>query len=298
MEKMNRAELTESSYPNCINFKEIDVTFGCNAGCLYCSLAKSNSNTTSLRIDHLLDENTLPNGIYLSPNSDPFDPIASESSHKIIEYFLPKGVSILINTKNAIPNKTIKLLAKYKENVIPQISIARMDQELSDYLEPNTAKVSKRIDTIRKLAEVGLPVRALMTPLFPGIDDVPPKIEELVKNVKNAGAKGLKSSYVVLRDDGNIQDNQILKKIKKHPQLSNSLKLMTERMDIQIGHGNIFPIENRIKTYALLNKICENYNLKFLACTVLDPALKDIITNDFHSCRSVWTYQKDFIKIS
>lgn len=295
MDIKNRAEFTESSYPNCINFKEIDLTFGCNAGCIYCSLAKFKSNAKPLSIDHLFKQKDLPKGIYLSPNSDPFDNLSSDLSYEIIKWYLPKSVPILINTKNAIPNKTIELLAKYKENVIPQISIARLDQDLTDYLEPHTSNIKERIETVRKLAAVSLPVRVLLIPLFPGIDDKPDLLEEITLIIKEAGAKAIKASYVVLRDSGKIKDNILLERIKNNPQLLKSYRLMNEEMNIHIGNGKIYPKKNRIKTYSYLNELCERIGIKFLTCTVLDPAMKELDNKDFKLCENVWKHQKEFL---
>lgn len=293
---MNRAFFNLSSYPICIKFDEIDVTSGCNAGCLYCSLAKNKEYSEKLSIKHLLtDNNPLPKGVYLSPNSDPFDKLASELTHELLSYYLPKGVSFLINTKNKIPDKTISLLAKYKNKVIPQISIARLDQDITDYLEPNTSSIIDRLETIAKLSKAGLPVRVLMIPLFPDTDDKPDVIERFIKEIKKTGAKALKASYVVLRDKKTMKDNSILRHILNHKTLSRSFDLMTENMKVHIGEGRIYPIDKRVKTYKLINKLCKENDIYFLTCTVLDPAMKKINSDDFISCRNVWTYQNKLL---
>ena len=293
---MNNAQFTDSNYPNCINFKELDLTSGCNAGCLYCSLAKHKTNAKPLNIQNLFENNYLPNGIYLSPNSDPFDPVAADLSFEIASYFLPKGVPILINTKNSIPDKTIFLLAKYRNLVIPQISIARSDQKLTDYLEPNTSTIEERFETVRRLSLEGLPVRVLMIPLFPGVDDKKDLLEEQVKKAKEAGAKGIKASYVVLRDSGSEKDNLILNKIQAHPALEESFKQMKEESLIHIGNGKIYPIEKRIETYSYIDKLCEKVGIRFLSCTILDPSMKKVKGSSFTTCNNVWKYQNEFLK--
>jgi DNA repair photolyase len=62
-------------------------------------------------------------------------------------------------------------------------------------MEPRAATPAKRLDTIRKLAESGIPVSVLVAPLVPGVNDH--EIEDILQATYAAGAR--EAGYVLLR---------------------------------------------------------------------------------------------------
>ncbi|MFC1565130.1 hypothetical protein ACFL6G_09360 [candidate division KSB1 bacterium] len=286
-----KAVLQESSYQNCINFKEIDLTDGCSIGCIYCGLSK-HARSEQLDINDLLNSNKIPKGLYLSPNSDPFAHNAAESTHELLRYYLPKGVNISIITKSIIPANTISLLSKYYRQVIPQISLARMNDALNNYIEPGAASANERIQNMEEMSVSGLKVRALAIPMYPGIDDTEDNLRTLLINFKKAGVSSLKAAFVLVRIGGKRKDEFILNRMIKHPELKNCLNKMTETIKAHIGDGNVPEITYRKQFYCKVAEICKEYQLKFASCSVLDPALLDCETTGFPVCKSIWTFSK------
>lgn len=285
---MYEGELKQSSYPNCIKYHELDVALGCNVKCIYCGLAANKTKVEKVCIDNLLTE--LPKevkGIYLSPNTDAFSKIAAESTHKVLEYYLPKGVNFLIITKNIIPTKTIELLSKYPDQITIKISLARLNQCLIDYIEPGSASAIDRLKTMKALVVAGLKVQALLMPMYPSVDDGEKELRELVEKIRETGVKLVKSAYVIIRNGTKEKDIEMIKKMKNHPALEHSWELMSETLTPQIGSGQIYPFNKRIEYYTMLGQICRENGMFFSACTVLDPALKKVKSSDFLICNDL-----------
>lgn len=285
---MDDAFFVESNYP-CINYKQIDLSRGCNVNCIYCGLANNNSPTNRFDISNLLNSSEIPEGLYFSPNSDPFSKINIESTHSLLQKYLPLGVKVLIITKKIIPQKTIELIAKYSNQVIPKISLARLDEELSGYIESGADSPDKRLQTLKQLTDAGLKAQLLLMPLFPGVDDSVEKIENIINRASDYGVKYVKASYAILRDSGKPKDQVILDKVKNHPVLIKSWNLMTEEIKLQIGSGKTLPLKQRINFYKMINSFCIKNDIVFSACTVLDPALKNHHELNFAVCDNIYS---------
>jgi DNA repair photolyase len=285
---MQIAKLKLSSYPNCIKYHELDVITGCNVKCIYCGLADVGQKICCMNIDDALKQIADVKGIYLSPNTDAFSKICADTSHNILEYCLPKGIKFLLITKNVIPTKTIELIAKYPKQITVKVSLARINQELINYIEPGSASALDRLKTMKLLVDAGLKVQALLMPLYPGVDDDEEKIINIVEKIHETGVRLVKAAYVVIRKGDKPKDKKIINKMLSHAELKNAWNLMTEVQKIQIGEGQIYPFEKRLSFYRMLAKICTERDMKFSACTVLDIALKNITNNDFLICKNLY----------
>ena len=51
------------------------------------------------------------------------------------------------------------------------ISVTSLDRQLSRRLEPRAAAPERRLQTIRRLTDAGIPVRLLLAPLIPVLND-------------------------------------------------------------------------------------------------------------------------------
>jgi DNA repair photolyase len=290
MQTVESAILKPSSYPNCIKYHELDVTKGCNVKCIYCGLAYSKKEVQRVVVDieELIQQTPDVKGIYLSPNTDAFSKICADTTHKILESLLPKGIKFLLFTKNVIPDETINLLAKYPEQITIKISLARIDQELIKYIEPGSASATNRLKTMKALVDAGIEkVQVVLMPLYPGVDDDKEKIIDLIDEIRKTGVKLVKAAFVVIRNSEKPKDIEMITKMLHHPELKKSWELMTETMKVQIGEGQIFPFEKRLAFYQMLSKICADRDMNFSACTVLDSALNHVTVDDFKICKSL-----------
>ena len=302
---MYTTQLRSSSYPNCIKYHELDVAKGCSVKCIYCGLANADKGVQRINVDmeelakqiHALKNEGVFEGIYLNPNTDAFAKICADATHEILETFLPQGVKFLLITKSIIPPKTIQLLAKYRDQITIKISLSRTDQELIKYTEPGAASATDRLTTMKSLIDAGIEkTQVLLMPLYPGIDDQEGKIIDLIDKIKETGVKLVKAAFVVIRNGEKAKDIEMINKMLEHPKLKQSWALMTEtQQKVQIGEGKIYPSNERFAFYKMVYKICNDRNMKFSACCVLDPALFQLFNqpeynttrNNFQICKNL-----------
>jgi DNA repair photolyase len=62
-------------------------------------------------------------------------------------------------------------------------------------MEPRAATPPKRLETIRKLSEAGIPASVMVAPIVPGLNDQ--EIERILDSARAAGAR--EAGYVILR---------------------------------------------------------------------------------------------------
>jgi len=110
---------------------------------------------------------------------------------------------IEIVTKNALVTRDLDLLAEMARQrlVRVSISITSLDQQLTSRMEPRTSSPQARLQAIQKLSAAGVPTRALLAPIIPGLNDM--EIPRLLRAVSEAG--GQAASYTMLRLPGVVQ---------------------------------------------------------------------------------------------
>ena len=80
------------------------------------------------------------------------------------------------------------------------VSIPTVDDDLWRRTEPGTAHPRQRLRAIEKLVAAGLDVGVGMAPILPGLSDRPDRLEAVVKAARDAGATGLWSGMLHLKD--------------------------------------------------------------------------------------------------
>ncbi|HZZ30175.1 MAG TPA: PA0069 family radical SAM protein [Pirellulales bacterium] len=93
-------------------------------------------------------------------------------------------------TKNALVLRDLDLLAPHaKQNMCAvNISVTTLDADLARDLEPRTSPPAARLRAIKELSSAGVPVRASVAPVIPGLTDV--EIPSILEAVAAAGACG------------------------------------------------------------------------------------------------------------
>jgi DNA repair photolyase len=75
------------------------------------------------------------------------------------------------------------------------LSITTLDGELARSMEPRTSTPAARLRAVKELSEAGVPVRVLIAPVIPGLNEA--EIPALLKAAQEAGAKAAR--YILLR---------------------------------------------------------------------------------------------------
>jgi DNA repair photolyase len=78
-------------------------------------------------------------------------------------------------------------------------SIPTLDERVWRTTEPGTAPPRSRLRAIKRLAEAGIDVGVGMAPILPGLSDRKEQLEDVVREARAAGARGIWANVVYLR---------------------------------------------------------------------------------------------------
>ncbi|WP_163515220.1 PA0069 family radical SAM protein [Gelidibacter japonicus] len=142
--------------------------------------------------------------IVMSGNTDCYQPAEKryEITRKCLEVFLKYRHPVGIITKNALILRDLDLLkALAKDNLVAvNISITSLSEDTRRVLEPRTATIKKRLETVKNLSEHGIPVNVMMAPIIPSINSH--EVLALAKKVSEMGA--LSMGHTIVRLNGAI----------------------------------------------------------------------------------------------
>lgn len=142
--------------------------------------------------------------IVMSGNTDCYQPIEKqyELTRKCLEVFLRYKHPVGIITKNAMILRDLDLLKELaKDNLIRvNISITSLSETTRRVLEPRTATIKKRLETVKILSENGIPVNVMMAPIIPSINSH--EVLALAKKASEMGA--LSMGHTIVRLNGAI----------------------------------------------------------------------------------------------
>ncbi len=115
----------------------------------------------------------------------------------MLETLLKHRHPVTLVTKSALILRDLDVLTALAEHrlVRVMISLTSLDRELKRTLEPRTASPEARLKVIRTLAEAGVPVGTLISPVIPGLTDH--ELERLLEAARDAGASS--ASWMLLR---------------------------------------------------------------------------------------------------
>ncbi|MBA6151852.1 PA0069 family radical SAM protein [Gelidibacter maritimus] len=142
--------------------------------------------------------------IVMSGNTDCYQPAEKqyEITRRCLEVFLKYKHPVGIITKNALILRDLDLLKELaKDNLITvNISVTSLSEDTRRVLEPRTATIKKRLETVKVLSEHGIPVNVMMAPIIPSINSH--EVLALAKKVSELGA--LSMGHTIVRLNGAI----------------------------------------------------------------------------------------------
>ncbi|ABN75909.1 PA0069 family radical SAM protein [Cereibacter sphaeroides] len=212
-----RSALTYNRSPDLPFDRSVNPYRGCEHGCIYCFARPSHAY---LNLSPGLDFETRliarpgiaavlerelrarsyrAAPIALGTNTDPYQPI--EATHRLMREILEVLAAfrhpVAITTKGTLIERDLDLLAPMAAEGLLRVglSITTLDPNLSRRLEPRAPSPARRLQTIRRLAEAGVPVRAMIAPVIPGLTDS--ELDRLLAAAAGAGA--VAASWIMLR---------------------------------------------------------------------------------------------------
>ena len=195
---------------------------GCEHGCIYCYARNSHEywgygagldfeqkilvkrNAVALLEKKLSSKKWEAKPIVLSGNTDCYQPTEKKLkiTRQLLETFLKYKHPVGIITKNALVQRDMDILRELAaDNLVHvNLSVTSLDEKTRSILEPRTASIKKRLETIEKLSMANIPVSVMMAPIIPSINSH--EIMPLVKEVSERGALGV--GYTIVRLNGSI----------------------------------------------------------------------------------------------
>ncbi len=190
---------------------------GCEHGCIYC-FARPNHGYIGLSpgIDfetrlfakadaaaRLREELSAPSyqcsPIALGTATDPYQPIEREHgiTRALLQVLADTRHPVLIVTKSSLIERDIDLLARLARDrlVMVHLSVTTLDAALARAWEPRATAPWRRLETVRRLSEAGIPVGVLIAPVAPFINDH--DLEHILEAARASGATDAR--YTVLR---------------------------------------------------------------------------------------------------
>lgn len=141
--------------------------------------------------------------VALGTNTDPYQ--RAEGRYQlmpgIIEALADSGTPFSILTKGTLLRRDLPLLADAARAVPVElaISIAILDDELQETLEPGTPTASARLATVTAAREAGMGVAVFMMPVLPFLTDSREHLDAALARIKAAGATSVSYTALHLR---------------------------------------------------------------------------------------------------
>jgi len=195
---------------------------GCEHGCIYCFARNTHEywgysagldferkilvkkNAAQLLEEKLSHKNWKCETVVMSGNTDCYQPAEKkfQITRQCLEVFYKYRHPVSIITKNALISRDMDIVAKLAaDNLIGvNVSITSLSEKTRMLVEPRTATIKKRFDTVRLLAEAGVPVNVMIAPIIPGINSH--EVLPLAKAASEAGAVSI--AHTIVRLNGQI----------------------------------------------------------------------------------------------
>ena len=213
----SRSVLLYNQSPDVPFDRSVNPYRGCEHGCIYCFARPTHTYLgLSAGIDFetklfgkpdaaaLLEEALRQPGYDCQPlavgvNTDAYQPVERRQriTRDLLEVLHRYRHPLSIITKSAMVERDIDILADMaRDNLVSvNISITTLEGELARKLEPRAAAPHRRLATIERLAQAGIPVSVLVAPVIPVLTD--PELETILTAARDAGATS--ASYILLR---------------------------------------------------------------------------------------------------
>ena len=195
---------------------------GCEHGCIYCYARNSHEywgysagldferrilvkkDAPKLLETLLKKKSWKAHTIVMSGNTDCYQPAEKEFqlTRKCLEVFLKYRHPVGIITKNSLILRDLDILKRLaKDNLIAvNISITSLSENTRRILEPRTATIKKRLETVKILSDNGIPVNVMLAPIIPSINSH--EILPMAQKVSELGA--LSIAHTIVRLNGAI----------------------------------------------------------------------------------------------
>ena len=216
-EERPRKIITTNASPDVPFEQSLNPYRGCEHGCIYCFARPTHAflglspgldfetrliakpQAPSLLARELQARGYVPKTLAIGTNTDPYQPIERDRRlmRGILEVLSSHEHPVAITTKGTLIERDIDLLAPMAARGLAHVglSVTTLDPAVSRAMEPRVPSPARRLATIRRLADAGVPVRIQVSPVVPALTDH--ELESVLAAGAEAGARA--ASMIVLR---------------------------------------------------------------------------------------------------
>jgi len=212
-----RRIITRNDSPDIGFDRSINPYRGCEHGCIYCFarpthaflglspgidfetklFAKTNAGQALER--ELADPSYRAETIAIGTNTDPYQPIERRYRimRRILEILSATNHPVGIVTKSALVLRDMDVLESMAERGLVKValSVTTLDRKLARAMEPRASTPDKRLETLARLVDAGIPAAVMVAPVIPGLNDM--EMERILERAASIGVKN--AGYVLLR---------------------------------------------------------------------------------------------------
>lgn len=212
-----RSILSRNDSPDIPFTWSINPYRGCEHGCIYCYARPTHGylnlspgldfetklvakvNAADLLVRELSKKGHVCSPINIGSATDPYQPIEREwrITRSVLEVLQRCQHPYTIITKSSGIERDLDILAlaAQRRQTYVMISITTLDSALSRKLEPRGAAPHRRLQTVQRLVDAGVPVGVNVAPIIPFLNE--PEIESIIEAAAQAGASNI--HYTVVR---------------------------------------------------------------------------------------------------
>ncbi|MEM6941892.1 MAG: PA0069 family radical SAM protein [Pseudomonadota bacterium] len=197
--------------------RSINPYRGCEHGCVYCFARPSHAylgfspgldfetrliarpDAPEVLAREIASKNYRVAPIAVGTNTDPYQPIERdrEIMRECLKVLEAAGHPVAIVTKGSLILRDIDILARMAARglVSVGVSVTTLDARISRLMEPRVPAPKRRLQVIGQLAQAGVPVRVMASPMIPALTDS--EMEAILTAGHAAGA--IHASWSMLR---------------------------------------------------------------------------------------------------
>ncbi len=217
----SRSILTRNDSPDVPFEVSINPYKGCEHGCTYCFARRTHAYLgLSPGLDFETKIFSKPEAperlrealarpgyrcrpIALGANTDPYQPIEARLriTRGILEVLAGCLHPVSIVTKSHRVLRDLDLLVPMAARRLAAVylSVTTLDAELARRMEPRAPLPERRLEAMRRLAQAGVPVGVLASPMIPGLNDH--ELERILQRAHEAGARAAGTILLRLPDE-------------------------------------------------------------------------------------------------
>ena len=197
--------------------RSINPYRGCEHGCIYCFARPSHAflglspgldfetklfaktDAAQALERELAEPGYEVSTIAIGTNTDPYQPIERRYRimRRILEVLSATNHPVGIVTKSALVLRDLDILTSMAKRGLVKValSVTTLDRRLARAMEPRASTPDKRIETLQRLVDAGVPASVMVAPVIPGLTDM--EMERILECASTVGIKN--AGYVLLR---------------------------------------------------------------------------------------------------